>query len=127
MNRENLTNLFSMWARARVWDLFSKIMRFTLVRAFSTTVQREGTMVHAGQSRFKRDSKINSTGSPGDPGPTNAPGRYLARDGVRLCQLLTQGESDDVVARNVTARFEVAASDVGAIRRITEQQVCPRL
>jgi hypothetical protein len=57
-------------------------------------------------------------------GDVDTAARYVARDGVRLCQSIAAGESDEVVTRQAALRFDVAESDGPGIRQVTEEQVC---
>jgi hypothetical protein len=54
-------------------------------------------------------------------------GRYLTRDGAALCEYIANGETPDVISRSIPPRFDVNASDAPAVRRVTEQMVCPKL
>lgn len=61
-------------------------------------------------------------------GDLDKAGKYLARDGVRLCQYIAENAEDpDAVARHIVARFEAAPADADAIREVTEQRVCSKL
>lgn len=61
------------------------------------------------------------------PGDLDAAAKYLARDGVQLCNTIASGESDDVVNQQTVSRFEIDPSDAAAVRSTTEKMVCPKL
>ncbi|MCF7550951.1 hypothetical protein [Pseudonocardia sp. WMMC193] len=49
---------------------------------------------------------------------------YVARDGLRLCDSIKSGETNEVITRQAALRFEVDEADGPAIRKVTEQYVC---